>query len=210
MFCPSVPTTEEALTTRLLHSTIHALEVFSVYLGKELGLYAALSLGALVTSPELAGATGIAPRDAREWLEPQAVAGLLRVESATAPADERRYWLPAEHVNLLVNEDHAAHLAPLAQMVAGIGGVLEQVARAYRTGGGVPYALFGPGFAKGRPASTGRHSWRTSSSAGFLRCPTFTGDSRPHACGSRTSAAAPAGRQSAWRAHTPEAKSSVR
>ena len=150
MLCPSVPTTEEALTTRLLHSTIHALEVFSVYLGKELGLYAALSSGAPVTAPELAAATRIAPRYAREWLEQQAVAGLLRVESATAPADGRRYWLPAEHVNVLVNEDHAAHLAPLAQMVAGIGGVLEQVARAYRTGGGVPYASFGRAFRQGQ------------------------------------------------------------
>jgi 2-polyprenyl-3-methyl-5-hydroxy-6-metoxy-1,4-benzoquinol methylase len=150
MMCPSVPTTEDALTTRLLQSTIHALEIFSVYLGKELGLYAALSSGARVTPSELARAAGIAPRYAREWLEQQSVAGLLRVESATAPADERRYWLPAEHFNVLVNEDHAAHLAPLAQMVAGIGGVLEQVARAYRTGGGVPYALFGPAFRQGQ------------------------------------------------------------
>jgi 2-polyprenyl-3-methyl-5-hydroxy-6-metoxy-1,4-benzoquinol methylase len=134
----------------LLHSTIHALEVFSIFLGKELGLYAALSSGARVTPPELAQATGIGPRYAREWLEQQAVAGLLRVESAAEPADERRYWLPAEHVNVLVNQDHPAHLAPLAQMVAGIGGVLDHVVRAYRSGGGVPYALFGTAFRQGQ------------------------------------------------------------
>jgi len=150
MLCPAIPTTEEALTARLLHSTIQTLEVFSIYLGKALGLYAALSSGAQVTPPELARAAGIAPRYAREWLEQQAVAGLLRVASIAAPADERRYWLPAEHVNVLVAEDHPAHLAPLAQMVAGIGGVLDRLVEAYHSGGGVPYALFGTAFRHGQ------------------------------------------------------------
>ena len=34
MLCHAVPTTEEALSARLLQSTIDALEVFSIYLGK--------------------------------------------------------------------------------------------------------------------------------------------------------------------------------
>lgn len=150
MLCQATPTTEAALTTRLLHSTIHTLEIFSVYLGKELGLYAVLASGARTTPPELARAAGIAPRYAREWLEQQAVAGFLRVEPGTASADERRYWLPAEHVNVLVTEDHPAHLAPLAQMVAGIAGVLDQVVGAYRSGGGVPYTHFGRAFRAGQ------------------------------------------------------------
>lgn len=152
MLCTAVPTTEEALTSRLLQSTIQTLEIFSIYLGKELGLYDVLSSADQMTPPELARATGIARRYAREWLEQQAVAGLLRVESMAAPADERRYWLPAEHVNVLVTEDHPAHLAPLAQMVAGIAGVLDRVVQAYRSGGGVPYALFGTAFRRGQAA----------------------------------------------------------
>ena len=148
--CCGVRTSEDALTSRLLQSTMHALEVFGVYLGKELGLYAALSSGGPATPPQLARAAGIAPRYAREWLEQQAVAGLLRVESAAAPADDRKYSLPSEHVNVLVTEDHPAHLAPLAQMVAGIGGALVQVVEAYRSGGGVPYPLFGAAFRKGQ------------------------------------------------------------
>jgi 2-polyprenyl-3-methyl-5-hydroxy-6-metoxy-1,4-benzoquinol methylase len=150
MLCAAVPTNEDALTSRLLQSTIDALEIFSIYLGKELGLYTALSSGAGMTPGELARAAGIAPRYAREWLEQQAVAGLLCVESAAAPADERRYWLPAEHVNVLVNEDHPAHMAPLAQAVAGIGGALDLVVQAYRSGRGVPYPLYGAAFRQGQ------------------------------------------------------------
>jgi hypothetical protein len=68
---------------------------------------------------------------------------------AQRPGEARRYWLPAEHVNVLVAEDHPAHLAPLAQMVAGIGGALERVVNAYRSGGGVAYPHFGAAFRAG-------------------------------------------------------------
>ena len=37
--CHTVQTTEDALTTRLLQATIHSLELYGIYLGKELGLY---------------------------------------------------------------------------------------------------------------------------------------------------------------------------
>lgn len=158
MSCTAVPA-EEALTSRLLESAVQALELFGIYLGKELGLYEALRSNGALTPVELAARTGIAPRYAREWLEQQAVAGFLVVEAPAAAADARKYRLPEEHVNVLVTEDHPAHLAPLAQMVAGIGGALARVREAYRSGAGVPYPLFGEAFRKGqaginRPAFT--------------------------------------------------------
>jgi 2-polyprenyl-3-methyl-5-hydroxy-6-metoxy-1,4-benzoquinol methylase len=160
MSCKPVSTTEEALTARVLESTIHALELFGIHLGKELGLYAALQSRGPLTPPELAAAAGIAPRYAREWLEQQAVAGLLEVGEAAAAADDRRYSLPVAHAHVLVTEDHPAHLAPLAQMVAGIGGALERVVAAYRSGDGVAYPHFGGAFRRGqsginRPAFLG-------------------------------------------------------
>ena len=150
MSCTAVPTIEEALTARLLQSTTQALELYGIHLGKELGLYDAMKSGRRMTAAQLADAAEIAPRYAREWLEQQAVAGLLNVERASAPPDERRYWLPAEHVNVLAAENHPAHLAPLAQMVAGIGGALDRVVAAYRTGGGVAYPHYGAAFRKGQ------------------------------------------------------------
>jgi 2-polyprenyl-3-methyl-5-hydroxy-6-metoxy-1,4-benzoquinol methylase len=146
----AVPSSEEALTSRVLESTIHALEVYGIYLGKELGLYAALASDGPLTPPQLAGEAGIAPRYAREWLEQQAVAGFLVVDEPSAPADQRRYRLPMEHRNVLVTQDHPAHLAPLTQMVAGIGGALQDVLAAYRHGGGVPYPSYGAAFRSGQ------------------------------------------------------------
>jgi hypothetical protein len=53
---------EAALTSRLLQSAVHALELYGVDLGKELGLYAALHSGDPANPSELARHTGIAPR----------------------------------------------------------------------------------------------------------------------------------------------------
>ncbi len=146
----AIATTKEALTTRLVESTIHALELYGIYLGKELGLYATLHARGPLTPGQLAESAGIARRYAREWLEQQAVAGLLHVAGAAGQPDDRRYSLPAEHVNALVNEEHPSHLAPLAQMVAGIGGALDRVVQAYRTGDGVAYPHFGAAFRRGQ------------------------------------------------------------
>ena len=155
----TTPDRTDALAERLFGATLGALELFSIYLGTELGLYHALTQNGPLTYGELADRAGIAPRYAQEWLEQQAVAGLLDVEHPDAAADARRYALAPDHARVLVDPDDPAHVAPFAHMLAGIGGVLPQVADAYRTGGGVPYAAYGRAFRHGqghinRPAFT--------------------------------------------------------
>ncbi len=137
-----------ALDERLVASAIGALELLSVHLGRTLGLYDALDGGR--TAPELAAAAAIDGRYAREWLEQQAVAGFVAVDDPALPWDRRRYELSAEQRALLVAADDPAHVSPLADMVGGIGRVLDQVAAAYRTGGGVPYAQYGKAFRDGQ------------------------------------------------------------
>jgi SAM-dependent methyltransferase len=150
MTSPTPSFSEEQLSDRLFQATIHTLELFGVYLGKRLGLYAALNAKGPLTAAGLAAAAGIAERYAREWLEQQAVAGLLAVDDVDRPAAERRYGLPAQHVGVLVDPEHAAHLAPFAEMAAGIGGALEHVVNAYRSGSGVPYEAYGAAFVSGQ------------------------------------------------------------
>jgi len=155
----TTPDPTDALAERLFAATLGALELFSVYLGVELGLYRTLDTHGPCTPVELAARADIAPRYAREWLEQQAVAGLLEVQDPSAPADGRRYALAPDHAHVLAQPEHPAHVAPFAHMLAGIGGVLPEVARAYRTGGGVPYADYGQAFRHGqghinRPAFT--------------------------------------------------------
>jgi 2-polyprenyl-3-methyl-5-hydroxy-6-metoxy-1,4-benzoquinol methylase len=153
----AMPTTidrTDTLVERLFAGTLGALELFSVYIGTELGLYQALAAEP-ATAHQLAARTGIAERYAREWLEQQAVAGLIDVEAG----GERRYRLAPDQARVLASPDDAAHIAPFAHMLAGIGGVLAQVADAYRTGGGVPYSAYGAAFRHGqghinRPAFT--------------------------------------------------------
>ena len=145
----------DSLVERLFGATLGALELFSVYLGAELGLYRTLERHGPLTADELAHHAGIAPRYADEWMQQQAVAGLLEVE----PGETLRCRLAPDHARVLAHADDAAHVAPFAHLLAGIGGVLPQVAEAYRTGGGVPYSAYGTAFRHGqghinRPAFT--------------------------------------------------------
>jgi hypothetical protein len=97
-----------------------------------------------VTSSELAARTGVHERYTREWLEQQAVTGLVDVDDAGAEAAQRRYALPAGHDEVLTAPDSLHHLAYLSRLVASIGQVTPKLLEAYRTGDGVAWADFGP------------------------------------------------------------------
>jgi len=147
----------DALVERLFGSALGALELYSVYLGAELGLYRALEQHGPLTASGLAARAGIAERYAHEWLEQQAVAGLLDADDAEAPT--RRYALGDDHARVLADAGDIAHVAPFAHLLVGIGGVMRRVVEAYRTGAGVPYHAYGRDFRHGqghinRPAFT--------------------------------------------------------
>jgi 2-polyprenyl-3-methyl-5-hydroxy-6-metoxy-1,4-benzoquinol methylase len=132
-----------ALEERVFGAATGALELFGIYLGDRLGLYDTLRGGDAYTADELAAACGIHPRYAREWLEQQAVAGVLVVDDAGKSAEARRYALPAEHVGIVADATDGSYLAPFARMVVGIANALDEVVAAYRTGDGVPFARYG-------------------------------------------------------------------
>lgn len=140
----------DALVERLSAALVGALDLFSVYLGDRLGYYRALADGGPATSPELARRTGTAERYAREWLEQQAVTGILAVDNPVLPALERTYSLPDGYEAVLVDPDSLSTMTPTAQILAGCVKPLPQLLEAFRTGGGVPYADYGADLAEGQ------------------------------------------------------------
>ena len=143
-------TRRDALAERLFQATLGTWDIASVYLGHRLGLYRALSEVEPATSDELAAATGLAERYTREWLEQQAVSGLLECENPEANAANRRFAIPAGHAAVLVDVDDPNFLAPLAQITVGALRPLPELLRAFRTGGGVSYADYGPDLRAGQ------------------------------------------------------------
>jgi 2-polyprenyl-3-methyl-5-hydroxy-6-metoxy-1,4-benzoquinol methylase len=136
-------TSGEALIERVVESTIGLFDLAGLYLGQRLGLYTALHEGGGATSEALAQRTGIDERYAREWLEHQAVTGLLTVDGETTSAKERRYLLPVEYADALVDGDSLSYIAPLARQALGMLRPLPQLVEAFRTGRGVPYPDYG-------------------------------------------------------------------
>ncbi|XVV11003.1 class I SAM-dependent methyltransferase [Actinoplanes sp. CA-131856] len=120
---------------RFLNALIGAAELFTVELGRELGLYAAIRERPL-TAGELAKATNIDERYAREWLEQQAAAGLLTVEDdafALAPGLDA----------VLLDEGSPDYLGTAGEFALGLALLTPRVTEAFRTGEGIPYADYG-------------------------------------------------------------------
>ena len=135
--------TPDALVARIFEASLGMFEVMAVYLGDRLGLYGALRDGGPATAPELASRAGIDARYGREWVEHQAVAGILEVDNVAAAPDERRYTLPDAHVDPLLNPDSPYSIAPLARSLVASATVMPQLLKAYRTGGGVEWSDYG-------------------------------------------------------------------
>jgi rhodanese-related sulfurtransferase/2-polyprenyl-3-methyl-5-hydroxy-6-metoxy-1,4-benzoquinol methylase len=158
------------LDVRIFEAAVASLELFSVHLGRRLGLYDVMAAHDCVTVEELAKTAGVAPRYAQEWLEQQAVAGYVAVDDPDAAT--RRFHLNDQQRAVLVLADDPAHISPVADMVAGIGGVLDELADAYQRGTGVPYARFGPHLRNGqgginRPAyGSSLRSWLDATGVG--------------------------------------------
>src|SRR5687768_11214937 len=107
-----------ALAERLVSAGIAAMELFTVHLGLRHGLYRALHDLGRATPRALAAAASIHPRYAREWLEQQAVAGLVASVRVAEDPYESTFELPAAHVPVLLDEDNPYFVAPMASFMA--------------------------------------------------------------------------------------------
>ncbi len=132
----------EGFAMRLLGSAVALLDLASIRLGKELGLYDELAGQGPLTSGELADRTGTDERYVREWLEQQAVTDILAVDDVSAGSAERRYSLPPARAAVLVDRESPAYLGALGNATA-IVAVLPALTEAFRDGSGVAWADYG-------------------------------------------------------------------
>jgi SAM-dependent methyltransferase len=132
-----------AFADRVVASAIGGLELLSIYLGDRLGWYGALAEGEPLDAPTLAARTGTGERYTQEWLEQQAVSGILTVDDPDAAASARRFTLPPAHAEVLANPDSLNYLVPFGRFLAASAAQLPALLDAYRTGGGVSWAQLG-------------------------------------------------------------------
>jgi 2-polyprenyl-3-methyl-5-hydroxy-6-metoxy-1,4-benzoquinol methylase len=126
----------------LFMACLATMELANVELGVRLGLYEALAGAGPVTAGELAGRAGIAPRYAREWLEQQAVAGVVEVDDTTKPPDERRFELPNAHAHVLLDDDSEACMKPCASVVPWLATALDIMVEEFKDGTGAAFGRF--------------------------------------------------------------------
>jgi SAM-dependent methyltransferase len=129
----------EAFAGRLLELYTGGILSLLIDIGHRTGLFAALAAGP-ATSAELARRADLQERYVREWLAALASGGIVGYDPATAS-----FSLAAEHAACLTGTG-SANLAPISRLITHLAGHVEAVARAFREGGGVPYAAYRPEF----------------------------------------------------------------
>jgi SAM-dependent methyltransferase len=65
------------------------------------------------------------------------------VDDPAAAAGERRYSVPAEHREPLLDRDSPNYVGAMPQLTVGVFAPIERMVAAFRTGEGVPYAEYG-------------------------------------------------------------------
>ncbi len=143
----------DALTERLFLAAVATFDLVGVYLGDRLGWYRSLASDGPATADELATRTSTDARYALEWLEQQAVGGILEVDA------EHRFSLPEEHAAVLSDPESLNLMAPMSRMMTAAIGQLPKLVEAYRTGAGVGWEAYGADMREGqasfnRPAFT--------------------------------------------------------
>lgn len=138
------PATVEAVAERIVGATLGAFDVLNIYLGDRLDWYRTLADAGALSPDELAARSRTDPRYAREWLEQQAASGLLTVVDPGSADSPRRFRLEAAAAEVLTDPSSVNYLAPLTRFVGAAATQLPALADAYRSGGGVSWAQFGP------------------------------------------------------------------
>lgn len=131
----------DAFMNKALGDLVGAYPALMCSLGDRLGLFKDLAANGPATSEELAARTGVQERYAREWLSALTCAGYLEYDPATS-----RFSLPPEHAPMLAEEGGPAFFGGAYAMFPIQMGMFEELATAFRVGGGITQAAYGDAF----------------------------------------------------------------
>ena len=132
-------TAAEEFVGRVLSDTSAAMVTTLSAIGDRLGIYKDLAANGPGTSAELAERMGLNERYLREWCSATAAHGYLAYD-----ADSGAFALPPEHIPALAEEGGPGFFGVVHEMLTGINGALDGIADAFRDGGGVTQAAYGP------------------------------------------------------------------
>jgi SAM-dependent methyltransferase len=127
-----------AFAGKAMSDASSAAVMVMAYLGDRLHLFKAMAGCGPVSSTELAAQANVDARYAQEWLSAMACAGYVEYDPSSAT-----FILPPEHVPVLAQEAGPYFMGGLYQDLMGAIEPIDQVARAFKAGGGVPQSAFG-------------------------------------------------------------------
>jgi ubiquinone/menaquinone biosynthesis C-methylase UbiE len=130
-------TNGSAFAERMLNAVNEASLMLMTSIGHRTGLFDKMAEMEPATSAEIAIAAGLNERYVREWLGTMFTSGVVEYDQAT-----RRYHLPAEHATCLTRAAGSDNIASIAQWIAVLGAVEDEVTSAFEHGRGVPYSSY--------------------------------------------------------------------
>jgi SAM-dependent methyltransferase len=133
--------TVEEIAESVFAAGLGMMQTLSIHIGDRLGWYRALAGDGPLTASALAESTGTDERYAREWLEQQAVFGLL--EAAGDDASTRSFTLPPAAAEVLTDVHSLSYYAPFSRAVTATAARMPELLEAYRSGGGVDWSDYG-------------------------------------------------------------------
>jgi 2-polyprenyl-3-methyl-5-hydroxy-6-metoxy-1,4-benzoquinol methylase len=129
------------------------------YIGDRLGIFRSLAEGGAATSAELATRTGLNERYLREWASTMAAAGYVDYD-----AKDQRFVINPAQRTVLLDERSPFNMAGMFQYAITCIRQLAPLIEAFRSGGGIPFADFGPEIAEAirRMFQAGYETWVAS------------------------------------------------
>jgi hypothetical protein len=125
-------------TSRMMEVLNHGALALMTSVGHRTGLFDTMAVLPPATSAQIAEAAGLNERYVREWLGAMVVGAIVEYDPAG-----NTYCLPPEHAAALTRNAAPNNIAAFTQYIPLLGSVEDGIVRAFRNGGGVPYADFG-------------------------------------------------------------------